>query len=438
MTDTNGMTFTNIQLSKSICTAGETLTASVTVKNGTGVNIPDFRLNLICHLGSFTGNAADDRAITLFGFTFGDNLPKGKTVSYTQTLPVSNTVGEYFAQYPAVRAVPVYIMYEAYNTAMGNFGRRDARVEDFAVVRARYCPQLTQFSLQRCISGVPSDEGENALASAKAEIADRAGLSFLQLRLHYAENTAATVDSAYFDLTDRIDDLLSGLTDSADLIPDRFSNGSNWDFLLFLGDDYESAVARQSFSRAFANLHLSGAKTGGACFGGFSASQKGDPRLECHYPGYFYGGIHGVNIFSALEEKTGGRWLDNKPIYTRVLVLTAAASKTTHDISVPTDIETAWIDPSGSFCVVDGLASYPVSYSSSGGVAVFQTQYRPDLHVVRVATQTGSKADFYIKIFYTKTTDDAIDPVQTHLPFLDSSGAQFIDANGSGLMTEVY
>lgn len=41
----------------------------------------------------------------------------------------------------------------------------------------------------------------------------------------------------------------------------------------------------------FTNVHLAGASTGGVRFGGYSTATEDNPKFECDYPAYFYGGI---------------------------------------------------------------------------------------------------------------------------------------------------
>lgn len=60
-----------------------------------------------------------------------------------------------------------------------------------------------------------------------------------------------------------------------------------------VGDSYNTYQTSVNIGRSFANVHMSGAANGGICFGGFSTSTDDDPKFECYYPAYFYGGIQG-------------------------------------------------------------------------------------------------------------------------------------------------
>ena len=162
---------------------------------------------------------------------------------------------------------------------------------DLVLLSHRWSPAAS-LSLQRGLAdGTPSDEGERLLLTAQLGKSQYADVSGMACRLYYASGAAPTTASSYVDLTSSIAALLAGVTDDVSLVTQTFANGQDWYFLLWFGDAYESASASASVSRAFANLHLSGASTGGAAFGRFSSSTEGNPKLESEYPAHFYGGI---------------------------------------------------------------------------------------------------------------------------------------------------
>lgn len=441
MTDANGMTFTNLTMSKNLCVAGETLTASITVKNNTGVNIPNLTMRMVCRVSDFSGNP-EDRNITpvIFAFTSMDSLGKGKTKTYTWTKPILDAPAEYFVQYPQARAVPVYIEYRAMDTENGNFGRSDYRVDGLMILNAYYHPWIDDFKLERCTDGIANDEGENLLSSLRLAIADTAGVPFMGLRLYYADAGLATTDSPYIDLTEKIPDLLAGVTDSADLIRETFSNGSNWDFLLMFGDQYESITAKYTLARAFANLHLSGEVTGGACFGGFSTSTLGNPKLESHYPGFFYAGIHGVTNYSDGEIKTGGRWIDNRPIYRKTVELPPVPKGTTSTAAIVTisqDIGQL-IEYYGMVRRNNGVW-YPLNYRSiSDSALIVECYFRSD---GGVAIRTGSNTVLdggYMICLYTKASDEPVMPDDGTAPLIDADGIAVADAGGTPYFVRAY
>ena len=340
---------------------------------------------------------------------------------------------------PGVRAVPLNLRCTVKYTDGTLFGMETV-LENVFVLNYRYVPRIENFSLLRSGGGMESDEGVIPMASLKLSLRDTTMTSFMNLRLHYAGGAAATIDSPYIDLTAQIPCLLAGVISDTELIDQTFSNGSNWNFLLVFGDGYESASARQSFARAFANLHLSGQPTGGACFGGFSASVYGKPMLESHYEGFFHKGIHGVNNFCEEETLTGGRWIDDKPIYRRVIALPEASAGRTSTDSVATieDLDRL-IDFYGLVQRSTGMW-YPLSYRAMGNVAV----YAVDVYVKKdggVVLRTGTSTALsggHMVCFYTKASDEPIARDDGYASFLDSEGNAFAASGGISFKTEVY
>lgn len=125
-------------------------------------------------------------------------------------------------------------------------------------------------------------------------------------KLYYSSvNNSPTTSDSTTTLNATIAQMLTGISGSTSAVTAKFSNGSDWYFLLVVSNGYESNSATCSIPRAFANLHLSGCSTGGACFGGFSSSTENNPKLESYYPVYLYGGIAKVGGSSDLLPSLG-------------------------------------------------------------------------------------------------------------------------------------
>lgn len=125
-------------------------------------------------------------------------------------------------------------------------------------------------------------------------------------KLYYSSvNNPPTASDSTATLNATIAQMLTGISGSTSAVTATFSNGSDWYFLLVVSNGYESNSATCSIPRAFANLHLSGCSTGGACFGGFSSSTENNPKLESYYPVYLYGGIAKVGGSSDLLPSLG-------------------------------------------------------------------------------------------------------------------------------------
>ena len=53
----------------------------------------------------------------------------------------------------------------------------------------------------------------------------------------------------------------------------------------------EAVAVAFLIGNVFTNVHLAGASTGGVRFGGYSTATEDNPKFECDYPAYLYGGI---------------------------------------------------------------------------------------------------------------------------------------------------
>lgn len=157
--------------------------------------------------------------------------------------------------------------------------------------------------ISRGIGGNVNDEGENPLLTVGLSPYVCEAPADMLIRLHYAQGRDATENDAYIDLTDRYAELSADGGVSNITITDRtFSNSVGWGFLLVYrlqaqATDYvETLTKSYAITRAFANVHMSGAKNGGVCFGGFSSSTDEAPKLESYYPAHLYGGIEQLNV----------------------------------------------------------------------------------------------------------------------------------------------
>lgn len=304
----DALEISNVSAASALWIPGQTASLSFTVKNVSGGRFTKLMLALVVSGTSFTGGTSGE--LIYLHYLLGTSLMAGETVnmannasrSFSASFLITDDVAQYFADYPSVRAVPLQLRFYAEDQNMGAV----LDVPGQMILNRFYGPQITRFQLQRAANGLPDDEGENLLAGVQLSAADVSCADFLSARIHHAENARADIACPCTDLSARIPELLAGVTNSADLVPGEFSNGSEWDFLLVFGDAYESTQVRLEVGRAFANVHLSGAGTGGVCFGGFSSSREGDPRLESHYPAYLYGGVRQIGDgWTYLQPRTG-------------------------------------------------------------------------------------------------------------------------------------
>lgn len=295
-------------------------------------------------------------------------------------------------------------------------------------INVRCSPSIDSLDLERSSSGEPDDSGVFLMVDGKLSLSKNADLSSMKLVMYYAENATADTTSSSIVLTSAIPALLSGVTDSTDIVTAAFSNASAWNFLFVFGDEYESVSLRRNIFKAFANLHLSGLPTGGVCMGGFSTSKRDEPKFECHYPAYFYGGIEigGVKDYSSEEISTGVKWTNGKPIYRRTISGTVAQA--------------------GAFVTIGTIGSLEQVVNISGGILTTAGMYVPvntyfnssywfscfvgltgagSIDCVSTAGYLGTAV---ITIEYTKSTD-----TETFVEFYDADESAVYDADNNAV-----
>lgn len=282
------VSISNISANAAVWAPGEEITISFKVKNVSGQRIDELGIN-IC-IGDENGTA-----VWLHGLAKALNIAAGKSKSFSTTFIIdgdNSRVEQYFEANPTVRAKSICIDYYASLRVDGGVGTT-FEIPDLKVINHRFTPQITEMNLVRAKDGVPNDEGENVLTTLKLGVntGNYDYTRFMAAKIYTNQGGEATTADSYIDITGSIPSLFSGAVNNPDLIPGTYDKAYDWDFLLVFGDEYEAFYGRFNLGMAFANLHLSGVSTGGACFGGFCTSSYKKPKLESHYPIYAYKGI---------------------------------------------------------------------------------------------------------------------------------------------------
>lgn len=272
-----------------------------------------------------------------------------------------------------------------------------------------YDPKIKNFSVTRCdADGHADDEGTHASVSLQIGIADANGLANASLRIYYERNAVPDVDtSAYIDLTSRISEMLTGVTNNLEILEGEWDAGYSWMFaaVFIAGEEFDAET--ETMPHALCSLHVA-ANHGGVCVCGFANGTDENPMFESHAPAYFYEGIHGVTNYAAAETKTGGTWLDGKKVYRRVfkfsnVAIGSGTSMTTLGVLDNfADIETM-IEIRGT--LHQGVEFFPLPryWSDSSGT------YSLDVNNgnIRLRSIGGSSpVDVVVELLYTKTTEE--------------------------------
>jgi hypothetical protein len=425
----------DFSISRNRITFGDDLNVKFAILNtlGSGKTIKEVTVRLYAKAA---GSDRYDLAVAQFAYNMPISITnnKSKAFDFTAKVPAAEDLPALWAAVSAdtsIRALEIalhvgvdYIQSGTSYGASVDYELSHLIKNPVFFLRSRCTPTITEFWLQRAISGVASDEGENLVSTVKLDMADTAEASNMALTLLYEQGASVNQASARMDLTAHIPDLLAGVTDSETLIESLFTNSSDWDFKLVFGDAYEETVAYASIARAFANVHMSGKSTGGVCLGGFSSSEEGDPKFESYYKAHMYGGIHGVTDYAETEQQTYGTWIDGRSIYrkTEIIDVTSAGSTAT-GMMIHGYLQSV-VDLKGTFYRTGNDRWYPISfdYNDSSYVDAWVANY-----AVNVRAAWAGVA--YVTVFYTKSTDTP----GTVPALIDSTGSTLADSDGSTL-----
>lgn len=171
-----------------------------------------------------------------------------------------------------------------------------------------------------------------------------------------------------------------------------------------------SAFQYDSIAPGRANFALAASKHG-ASFGCLPKGTEAQPMLESAYPFYAYAGINGVTNYSTDEVKTGGTWIDGKPIYRRVIALNAPAAKTWYGSSAQNGL----INNVDAVIKYDAIANNAthingasIYHSTSQYVRMYLERMSADpdaIQFVYWTNNTNHVGTVTAIVYYTKTTD---------------------------------
>lgn len=264
-----------------------------------------------------------------------------------------------------------------------------------------YAPKIDAFGVVRCdASGNPSEEGQYIRTSLKLSVGNSVDMYGVSCKIYYAADAQPVVGvSQSVDLTSKISSLMTGVTNDPNILTGVWGVGNTWFFTVVFTAGEETAVSDVMYvERGTTSMHISGEPGGGVCIGGFSTGTTSDPKFESRVPAHFYAGVEGVTNYSADEVKTGGTWIDGKPIYRRTF--TTASGKATTDVTLGTIANLAEV------VSTNGYVKY---YSTHFSLSFF----RNDTYYHRTVVGSGGNVTVHccqpfsavVTVEYTKTTD---------------------------------
>ena len=284
-----------LQFSPKYPTWGESVSCTVKVKNVSGADIANPWVTLTLEQKNTSGG--------VYGTMIGSGIRRQGTwkKNGSITLTFSGTVTRLkdAAAY-SERLMPSYnssgVVLDIFDSSeVWIDGFNDIYGTDheyFGVLDCKYSPSIPSFEVSRT-----SDESTSVWTTLKLGCAS--GLDTTQkARMAYK----AYVDGKEVTIPSTITQamLFTGITENTTFLSGT-EVGVDSDHVVTVtwGDSYESASASYTVLRSFANLHLSGYSTGGACFGGFCSNETDATgahvaKLESYYPIYARKGIQNI------------------------------------------------------------------------------------------------------------------------------------------------
>ena len=265
-------------------------------------------------------------------------IPKGKATSFTATFEMPVLKDDIFGT-DRLRYAWICFGLMKEDGDGGYSGSETVAVDTQKVsyLAYRINPKIIGADFVRCaLEGEiykENDEGTKAFGSLSISLADgytASDITIAKAVVTPQGGTATTISisqsilaaaltaDGYSEITDGT---VTITADAGMLYSFDFDTAYNYDITVTIGDTYDTYSCDFDIARAFANLHLSGAKNGGACFGGFCKSTDDNPMLESYYPLYAYSGV--VEQYST-DETVVGIWIDGKKIYRKILQWTSA------------------------------------------------------------------------------------------------------------------
>jgi hypothetical protein len=393
---------------------------SITVKNVSGKKITSMYAILRLHFKDASGAMQVSDYVYLHGGPAFEFASISWTSGASKTFKGKFSPTSYYKPTSESRLLDCYLSLDIVTSASFSDGSGSdiiynldgANGENLKVFDSRYVPTVSKFAAVRADGDKEDDEGENALTTVRLALRDGTYYNRLSLQFRYRDKA---VGGAYksIDISSYIGQALTAdvvttiieKTIGTEEIALILGKNSDWELQLWFGDEFESVTAPLTdpflLPRSFANVHLSGKKNGGVCFGSFSKATDENPLFQCYYPAEFEEGIKGGFTYESGEVRTGGKWIDGKKIYRYVFVGDSDNELPT----LPFKISNL-ISASGTLKGSDG-SFRPIPYSyygSSNWTACFYVDGNNKINL-QLGSGYAGKQTVIIILEYTKEAD---------------------------------
>lgn len=249
-------------------------------------------------------------------------------------------------------------------------------------------------------------DGESVLLSFVGSIQGLDGPNTYSLIARYGEENAETLESAVIASGTDTDALIYTYQSTAGILPNTFSVKNSYRIEIVLTDWFGNQATLTTYVEKAIPDYSHDAN--GFAVGMYTTGTEDDKRFEVaeNYTAHLYGetfahgGISGVtNYVAGVEELTGGRWIDGKPIYRRYFTKGISSSSSGVTVGTITNIGRL-IDLHGSLVRSSGAHSPLNFYASSSNYTA--TVVGSDGNISMRSSHAGSA---FVVAIYTKSTD---------------------------------
>lgn len=158
----------------------------------------------------------------------------------------------------------------------------------------QYGPAIALFDVFRSDDGATENpESTSVYAKIRLTMRDASGLSDSpKLRVYYASDKDPTLGSSYLDIGSAFGLTAANLNvEKTVQLPGTWSNGSDYYFLLYFSAGDEAAAGRLDMAPRASIPIFVAENNSGVAIGQYSSATPDEPKFECRWPIYAYGGI---------------------------------------------------------------------------------------------------------------------------------------------------
>lgn len=280
-----------------------------------------------------------------------------------------------------------------------------------------------------------ADDGQYVWTTLSAIIAPINNANGWVLEVKWIAEGESELTATTIQIANAIDGSTYEITQSQNAIPQiyTFNAATRYNFTFTLTDFFESTQQVFTLDKAGGYMNV---EKHGVGIGMRTTGKMLNEKFESAWPAYFYAGIHGVTNYSANEIATGGRWIDGRPIYRKVLSVECPNINTSYyssdsvqnvDTVIGLNIITMATNRSSGLNLIIESGRY---YSSSNYVRTNLEQLPNNSNNYRIFWWSNAViGTAYAIVEYTKKNDEI-----TYL--LDAEGNVLIDANGDSFIVQ--